>query len=94
MFISFAFGKGVAVVDWLENMKLYVSNTEESYKDTIIDHMGNSGTADLLLHIVQCWCVCKVDEEKRALFVVLFCSDVMYIVSPNKTQRGRKRYSH
>ena len=36
-------------------MKIYVSNIEESYKDTIIGHLVNSGIADLLLHIVQCW---------------------------------------
>ena len=28
-FIVFAFGEGVTIIDWLENMKLYVSNIEE-----------------------------------------------------------------
>ena len=45
-------------------MKLYTSNIEESYKDTIIGHMGNSDTADLLLYIVQYWRQCVVNEEK------------------------------
>ena len=44
----------------------------ESYKDTIIGFFGNEGTADLLLHIVQCRCTCEVDEENWALPVVLF----------------------
>ena len=35
-------------------MNLYVSDIEESYKETIINHMLGSGAADLLLHIVQC----------------------------------------
>ena len=43
-------------------MKIYVSNIEESYKDTIIGHSGNSGTSDILLQIVQCWPACEVDE--------------------------------
>ena len=34
-------------------MNIHVSDIMESYKDTIIGHMGNPGTADLLLHIVQ-----------------------------------------
>ena len=34
-------------------MNIYVYNIEESYKDTIISHLGNSGKADLLLNIVQ-----------------------------------------
>ena len=35
-------------------MKIYVSDIEELYKDTIIGHMVNSVTEYLLLHIVQC----------------------------------------
>ena len=35
-------------------MKIYVPAIEESYKDTIIGHTGNSGPVDLLLRIVQC----------------------------------------
>ena len=54
-------------------MKLYVSAIEESNKDTIIGHLENSGTEDLLLHIVQCWHICAVDEEKRARYMVLYC---------------------
>ena len=33
-------------------MKLVVSDIEESSKDTIIGHLENSGTADLILHVV------------------------------------------
>ena len=44
-------------------MKLYVSDIEELYKDTIINHLVNSDTVDLLLHIVQCWRGCAVNEE-------------------------------
>ena len=53
-FISFAFGEGITIIDWLANMKLYVSDIEESSKDTIIRNLENSGTSDLLLHIVPC----------------------------------------
>ena len=59
-------------------MKLYVSNIEESYKDTTIGHLGNSGTSYLLLHIVQYWRACVVNEENQALPMVICCSQVMY----------------
>ena len=54
--------EGVTIIDWLASMKLYVSGIEESYKDTIIGYLVNSGTADLLLHIVQVWRVCVANE--------------------------------
>ena len=44
-------------------MKLYVYNIVESYKDSIIGHLGNVGASDLLLHIVQCCSLCAVGEE-------------------------------
>ena len=53
-------------------MKLYVSNIEESYKGIIIGHVGNLGTAYLLLHLVQCWRACAVNEENQALHMVLY----------------------
>ena len=59
-------------------MKLYVYDIEESYKYTIIIHLENTGTVDLLLHIVHCWSTCAVDEEKYAVPVVLYCSGMMY----------------
>ena len=59
-------------------MKLYVSDIVESYKDSIIGNLVNSGTADLLLHIVQCCRVCAVNEENQALVMVLYCSHIMY----------------
>ena len=40
-----------------------MSNIEESYKDTIIGHMGNSGISNLLSHILQCRRECSVNEE-------------------------------
>ena len=52
-------------------MKLYVSDIVESYKDSIIGNLVNSGTADLLLHIVQCWNACVVDEENKYLPIVM-----------------------
>ena len=61
-FIVFAFGEGVTIFYWQANMNLYVSDIEESYKDTIISHLVNSGTVDLLLQIVQCRYACAVDE--------------------------------
>ena len=54
-------------------MKLYVFNIEDSYKDTIIYHIVNSGTADLLLHMVKCWPACAVNKENQALPLVLYC---------------------
>ena len=45
----FDFGGGVAIIYWLANTSIYVSNIEESYEDTIIGHLGNSGTEYLLL---------------------------------------------
>ena len=58
-------------------MNLYVSNIEESYKDTIIVHLGNSGTAYLILHKVQCWRACAVDEKKGSTYgSLLFRNDV------------------
>ena len=43
-------------------MKLYVSDIEESYKGTIIGHLGNSVTANLLLHMVHFLSACAVTE--------------------------------
>ena len=51
-FISCALGESVTILDWIENVKLYVCDIVELYRDTIIGHLGNSGTADLLLQIV------------------------------------------
>ena len=61
-FIAFALGEGFTIINLQKNMKLYVSDIEESYKDTIIGNLGNSGTEDLLLQIVQCWRACAVNE--------------------------------
>ena len=33
--------------------------------------MRNLGTEDLLLHIVQCWCACEVEEKHQALHMVM-----------------------
>ena len=79
-------------------MKLYVSDIEESYKDKIIGNMENSGTLDLLLHIIQCWRECEVNEEIWYLTMLLYCSHMMYKYysylgfPPNQTKRGRKIY--
>ena len=62
----------------LENLKLYLSDIWELYKDTIIGHLVNSGTVDLLLHILKSWSACEVDEEKWALPMVLYFSGMMY----------------
>ena len=51
-------------------MKLYVTNIEDLYKDTIIGHLLNPGTSDLLVHIVNYWRACAVNEEKRVLPMV------------------------
>ena len=51
-------------------MKLYVSNIKESYKDTIISHLVNLVTPELLLHIVQYWHACAADEEKWDILIV------------------------
>ena len=59
-------------------MNNYVSEILEAYKDRIIGYLRNSGTADLLLYIVQCWYTCAVDEENQALPVVIYCSSIMY----------------
>ena len=55
-------------------MKLYVFAIEESYKDTIIGHLVNSGTSDLLLHILHCWRACAVNEENWDLAMFFYCS--------------------
>ena len=70
-FIVFAFGEGVEIIHWLSRMKLYVSNTVEFYRYTIIGHLGNSGIAYLLLHIVQCWIACAIDKYNKSLHNVL-----------------------
>ena len=62
---------GVTIIDWLENMNLYVSDIYESYKDTITGSMENAGTEYLLLLVVQCRCACAVDEEKWDLSMVV-----------------------
>ena len=74
----FAFLEGVNILDCLENMKLYLSNIEESYKDTIVGHFGNSCIEDLLLNITQCWRACVVVEYKWNLPILLYYSGMMY----------------
>ena len=59
-------------------MKLYISDVEESYKDTIIGHLGNLRIEDLLLHIVYCWSLCAFDEDKLYLPMVLYRSGMIY----------------
>ena len=76
-FIAFAFIEVVTVIDWIKSMKLYLCDIEESYKDTIIVHLGNAGTADLLLGILQCWCTCTVNVENSDLPMVLYFSQMM-----------------
>ena len=51
----FLFGERVTIIDWVLNMKTYVSDIVKSYEDTIICYLGNSGTKYLLLQILQCW---------------------------------------
>ena len=67
----FDFIEGVTIIDCRENKKLYVSNAVESYKCTIIGHLGNAGTSCLLFRIVQCWRACAVDKENWALPMVM-----------------------
>ena len=59
-------------------MKLYVSDNVELYKDTVIGHLGNVGTADLLIHILQCWIACSVEKDTHALPTVLYCLGITY----------------
>ena len=76
LLISF-FVQGATIIGCIANMKLYLSDIEESYKDTIIGHLVYSGTEDLLLHMVRCWFVCAVDEEILYLPMVMYCSRMM-----------------
>ena len=59
-------------------MKLYVSDIEESYRDTIIGNMVNSGTADLLLNIAQCMRACTAMEESQYIHLFLYFLHIMY----------------
>ena len=74
----FYFGYGDSIIDWLANIKLYVANIEESYKDTIIGHLVISYIAYLLLYIVQYFPKCSVNEEKWDLTMVLYYTVIMY----------------
>ena len=38
-FIAFLFEESVTIIGWMTNLKLYVSDIEESYKDRIIGHL-------------------------------------------------------
>ena len=72
-FIAFTFVGGVTIMYWPENMNIYVSNIEESYKGAIIGYLRCSVTEASLFHIVQCWRSCAVDEEKRYLPISMYC---------------------
>ena len=74
----FDFVEVVTIIDWLENMDLCVSDIVESYKDTIIGNLGNKGTEDLLLYILQCWRAFEFDKENSDLPIVMYCSVIMY----------------
>ena len=93
--IAFGFGEVVTITYWLENMILYVSDIEESYIDTIIGHLINSGTAHLLLHIVQCWCACAVDEKKRDIYGSVLtrhdlCENIILVLGCPQSNTTRK----
>ena len=71
--IEFSFGEGVKIVDWLINIKIYVSEIVKLYKDTIIISLNNCGNKDLFIHIVQCWSACFIhNDQERSLPVVLY----------------------
>ena len=53
-FIAFDFRDVITIIYWPENMKFYVYDIVESYKESIIFHLGNPAIVDLLLHILQC----------------------------------------
>ena len=78
MFIAVFLGVGINIVDWIARMKLYVPNIKGLYKNTIIGHLVNSITADLLSHLVQCWSKCAVHEDKRSLTMIFYCLGMMY----------------
>ena len=59
-------------------MNPYVSDIVESYKDTIISHLVDSGTSDLLLQILKCWCEFVGDEYNWYLPAVIYCSGMFY----------------
>ena len=61
-FISFSFGEGAIIIEWIEKIKVYLYNIKESYKYIIIGHIVNSGPVYLLLHIVQFWRECALNE--------------------------------
>ena len=73
----FAFGEDVLKIDCLKNMNCYLSGIMESHKDINISNLGNSGIADLLLYIVQCWRACEVDKYNQALTLFLYYSGMM-----------------
>ena len=67
----------------MENMKIYVSENVEYYKNTIIGYLGNASTADLLLHIVQRCHICDFYEDNWDTPVVLSCSGMVYVYYSN-----------
>ena len=73
LLISFTFIEGLNITYCMENMKFYVYDIHKSNKGTIYGSLGNSGTSDLLLHIVQCWMEFAVYDNKWALPMVLWC---------------------
>ena len=75
-------------------MNLYVFNIEELFKDTIIGQLVNSGTEDLLLQIVHCWCADAFYEGNgfylwlcnvQALFINIIL--VLYFTQSNTTRK-------
>ena len=59
-------------------MKNYISEIVETNKYTIIGCLVNTGTAYLLLHILQCWLACAVDKYNWDIPMVLYYSGTMY----------------
>ena len=55
-----------------------MSDVVELYRNTIIGHLINAGTPDLLLLMIQCWRVYKVGKENQSLHMVLYCSGIMF----------------
>ena len=53
-------------------------NFVESYEDRIIDHLGNAGTSDFLIHVVQWRCACESDKDNSSIHMVIYSSGIMY----------------
>ena len=72
--IVFDFVDGVLCFDYIVSTTKCLGDTDKRLLGTVIEHCGNSGTVQLLMHIAMCW---NVTVRRSAKVAALYCATPM-----------------